>query len=86
MLSDEYMELYELEKELLELRDIKIKSKSSLERIGQLYRIFSLKCDMDTLCAIGGGIAEEFYKGIGFDNEKLLRIYLDDRLYYPEKS
>ena len=35
---------------------------------------------MDTLCAIGGGIAEEFYKGTGFGNEKLLRIY------YPEKS
>ena len=52
------MELDELEKELLKLRNIKIKSKSSLERIDQLYWIFSLKCDMDTLCAIGGGIAE----------------------------
>ena len=41
---------------------------------------------MDTLCAIGGGIAEEFYKGTRFDNEKLLRRYLDDGLYYPEKS
>lgn len=46
-----------------------------------LRNVFSLKCDMDTLCAIGGGIAEEFYKGTGFDNEKLLRRYLDDRLY-----
>lgn len=51
-----------------------------------LRNVFSLKCDMDTLCAIGGGIAEEFYKGTGLDNEKLLRRYLDDRLYYLEKS
>ena len=37
MLSDDYMELDELEKELLKLRNIKIKSKSSLERIGELF-------------------------------------------------
>lgn len=46
-----------------------------------LRNVFSLRCDMDTLCAIGGGIAEEFYKGTGFDNEKLLKKYLDDYLY-----
>ena len=31
--------------------------------------------------AIGGGIAEEFYGGTGFDDEALLKRYLDDRLY-----
>ena len=36
---------------------------------------------MDTLCAIGGGIAEEFYYGTGFDNENLLKKYLDNYLY-----
>ena len=36
---------------------------------------------MDTLCAIGGGIAEEFYHGTGFDEEWKLKNYLDDDLY-----
>ena len=36
---------------------------------------------MDTLCAIGGGIAEEFYKGTGFNEDYLLKKYLDDTLY-----
>lgn len=48
---------------------------------GFLRNVFSLKCDMDTLCAIGGGVAEEFYHGTGLDNETLLRTYLDDFLY-----
>lgn len=42
---------------------------------------FSLNCDLDTICAIGGGIAEEFYKGTGFDEELILRTYLPDDLY-----
>lgn len=46
-----------------------------------LRNVYSLPCDMDTLCAIGGGIAEEFYKGTVFDEEYLLRNYLDDDLY-----
>lgn len=46
-----------------------------------LRNVYSLPCDMDTLCAIGGGIAEEFYKGTGFDDEYLLEKYLDNRLY-----
>lgn len=46
-----------------------------------IRNVYSLRCDMDTLCAIGGGIAEEFYKGTGFDNEKLLRHYLSKELY-----
>lgn len=37
--------------------------------------------DLDTVCAIGGGIAEEFYKETGFDEDKILRYYLDDYLY-----
>ena len=35
---------------------------------------------MDTLCAIGGGVAEEFYGGPGFENEKLLEYFLDEQL------
>lgn len=46
-----------------------------------LRNVFSLPCDMDTLCAIGGGIAEEFYHGTGFDEERILKKYLDDDLY-----
>ena len=46
-----------------------------------LRNVYSLPCDMDTLCAIGGGIAEEFYKGTGFNEDYLLKKYLDDTLY-----
>ena len=46
-----------------------------------LRNVFSLKCDMDTLCAIGGGIAEEFYHGTGLDNDYLLGHYLNRQLY-----
>lgn len=46
-----------------------------------LRNVYSLTCDMDTLCAIGGGIAEEFYHGTGFDEEWILRNYLDEDLY-----
>lgn len=46
-----------------------------------LRNVFSLRCDMDTICAIGGGIAEEFYKGTGLDEDMLLRKYLDNNLY-----
>lgn len=46
-----------------------------------LRNVYSLPCDMDTLCAIGGGIAEEFYHGTGFDEEQILRKYLDEDLY-----
>lgn len=46
-----------------------------------LRNVFSLKCDMDTLCAIGGGIAEEFYHGTGLNNDYLLGHYLNRQLY-----
>lgn len=46
-----------------------------------LRNVFSFKCDMDTLCAIGGGIAEEFYNGTGLDNDYLLGHYLNRQLY-----
>lgn len=46
-----------------------------------IRNVLSLPCDTDTLCAIGGGIAEEFYHGTGFDEDTLLRRYLDDNLY-----
>ncbi len=47
-----------------------------------IRNVFSLDCDRDTLCAIGGGVAEEFYHGTGYDNDKLLREYLDKDLYF----
>lgn len=46
-----------------------------------IRNVLSMRCDIDTLCAIGGGIAEELYHGTGFDEDKLSRKYLDERLY-----
>lgn len=46
-----------------------------------LRNVYSLPCDMDTLCAIGGAVAEEFYHGTGFDDDFLLKSYLDDELF-----
>lgn len=46
-----------------------------------LRNVFRLKCDSDTLGAIGGAVAEEYYHGTGLDAEFLLRHYLDDRMY-----
>lgn len=51
-----------------------------------IRNVLSLPCDTDTLCAIGGGIAEEFYHGTGFDEDKLLKRYLDEYLYKIVKS
>lgn len=46
-----------------------------------LRNVFSLPCDMDTLGAIGGGIAEELF-GLGdLQPTILLDNYLDDYLY-----
>lgn len=51
-----------------------------------IRNVLSLPCDTDTLCAIGGSIAEEFYHGTGFDEDKLLRSYLDRNLYEIVKA
>lgn len=46
-----------------------------------LRNVFSLPCDVDTLGAIGGGIAEELF-GLGdLDHKALLNQYLDDYLF-----
>lgn len=45
-----------------------------------LRNVISLRCDTDTLCAIGGGIAEEYYHGTGFNEKELLQRYLDKKL------
>ena len=42
--------------------------------------LFQLDCDMDTLGAIGGGVVEEYYQGVGFDGDQVIRRYLDKRL------
>lgn len=46
-----------------------------------MRNIFRLDCDSDTLGAIGGAVAEEYYHGVGFDAEPILKKYLDNRLY-----
>ena len=46
-----------------------------------LRNVFSFECDCDTLCCIGGGVAEEFYGGTGFDDDELLCRYLTTDLY-----
>lgn len=51
-----------------------------------IRNVLSLPCDTDTLCAIGGSIAEEFYHGTGFDEDKLLRRYLDENMYEIVKA
>ena len=51
-----------------------------------IRNVYSLSCDVDTLCAIGGGIAEEFYHGTGLDEDELLQRYLDDCLYQLVKN
>ena len=47
---------------------------------GFLRNVLSFDCDTDTISAIGGGIAEEFYKGTGFNDDELLEKYLDTYL------
>lgn len=47
-----------------------------------LRNVFRLKCDSDTLAAIGGAVAEEYYGWTGFYNEdEILKKYLDKTLY-----
>lgn len=49
-----------------------------------IRNVFSLKCDTDTLCAIGGGIAEELFDNsddeILKSTDTILEHYLDDYL------
>ncbi len=46
-----------------------------------IRNVFSLPCDSDTLGAIAGGVAEEFYHGFGnVDADLILEKYLDDEL------
>lgn len=50
--------------------------------------LYRLECDMDTLGAIAGGVAEEYYHGTGLDTDTILKKYLDERLsriLYGEK-
>ena len=46
-----------------------------------LRNVLSIRCDTDTLCAIGGGIAEEFYHGTVPNAHELLESYLPKELY-----
>lgn len=43
-----------------------------------IRNVLSVRCDADTVCAIGGSIAEELFGGTGFNNNAILREYLDD--------
>jgi len=48
-----------------------------------IRKVFSFNCDMDTICAIGGGIAENYFKGCGleFIDTMILKKYLDNYLF-----
>lgn len=45
-----------------------------------IRNVLSMPCDTDTLCAIGGGVAEEFYHGTGMDNDALIHRYMTNEL------
>ena len=46
-----------------------------------IRNVYSLPCDRDTLCAIGGSVAEELFGFGNLDANNLLEKYLDDYLY-----
>lgn len=46
-----------------------------------IRNVISMDCDTDTIAAIGGGVAEEFYGGTGLDEEVILQDVLDTYLY-----
>lgn len=46
-----------------------------------IRNVFRLHCDSDTLAAIGGAVAEEYYGRVGFDPEPVLQRYLDETMY-----
>lgn len=41
-----------------------------------IRNVYSVRCDTDTVGAIAGGIADAFFHGTSFDEDKLLRYYL----------
>ena len=45
-----------------------------------IRNVLSINCDTDTLCAIGGSVAEELFGGTGLNNDELLKRYLPDEL------
>ena len=51
-----------------------------------IRNVFSLHCDRDTLAAIGGGVAEEFYHGTVPREDELLKKYLPNDLYIIAKK
>lgn len=46
-----------------------------------LVNVVSLDCDTDTIAAIGGGIAQEYYGKTLDDADKLIRMFLPDELW-----
>ena len=46
-----------------------------------MRNVMSLPCDMDTLGAIGGGIAEELFGLKDIDVENILKQYLEPQLF-----
>ena len=46
-----------------------------------MRNVMSLRCDMDTLGAIGGGIAEELFGLKDIEVESILSQYLEPHLY-----
>ncbi len=47
-----------------------------------IRNVFRLDSDADTLCAIGGGVAEEFYGKTGFDDNKVVQDFLPRELVH----
>lgn len=52
----------------------------STDYISFIRNVLSLDCDADTLCAIGGAVAEEFYGTTGLKDKELLEDILDKDL------
>lgn len=90
--SSEYR--FNISQSLNELKDIYLWSETCMDSVSVAMRcfyesesyesflrnVFSLDCDCDTLCAIGGAVAESYYKTTGLKNDEILDIFLDDYL------
>lgn len=48
---------------------------------GFIRNVWRLNCDCDTLCCIGGGVAEEFYGGSVNNADEMLELFLTEDLY-----